>query len=223
MKTIKYLIYTIMLLLLCISNTYAACTEEEIKEFKKIEDQYTVKYEFDKTSKTYTIYFNTYQPDKYRFQIYSEKKIECTKLDENISKCINFPPEEYDVEIYGVTSTCKDVLKTITLDLPQYNKYSDDPLCEGIEEFVLCNPTYKKEIDYETFVSRVETYKKTKEKQEKLENNDNQNENNNFLDKILDYVKNNLVQIIIIVVFVILLIITTIITAKSIRKSRRLE
>lgn len=221
MKKIKYQIFTIMLFLMCITNTYATCTKEEIENFKKIEDEYTVKYEFDKNTKTYTIYFKTPEPEKYRFQIYSEKKLECTKPEDNVSKCINFPPEEYDVEIIGATNSCKDVLKTINLKLPEYNKFSDDPLCKGIEEFVLCNPTYNKEIDYETFVSRVNTYKKTKHKTETQLNNEQ--EEDTFFQNVLEYIKENLVQIIIILTFTILLTITIIITAKSMRKSRRLE
>lgn len=221
MEKIKYSIFTIMLFLMFIANTYAACTEEEKNQFKKVEENYTVKYEFDKVTKTYTIYFKTPNPEKYRFQIYSEKKLECTKIEDNMSKCINFPPDEYDIEIIGTTNTCTEALKTINLKLPEYNKLSDDPLCKGIEEFVLCSPTYNKEIDYETFVSRVKTYKKTKEKKEPQENN--VVEENTFFENILEYIKENLVQIIIILAFTILLTITMIITAKSMRKSRRLE
>lgn len=223
MKKNKYIILTLTLFLLNIQTTYAACTQEEIDAFKKIEDEYTVKYEFDKTSKTYTMYFNTPKPEKYRFQIYSEVQVNCTNTEGNTKKCINFPAGPYDIEVIGVTNTCNDVLKQITLELPEYNKLSEDELCKGIEEFVLCSPTYDKEIDYDTFVSRVNTYKKTKEKEEKNKVGDEEPEDETIADKVLYYVKNNLVQIIIISVFIVLVIITTIITAKSIRKSRRLE
>ena len=49
----KYLILTTMLSLLCINKTYAACTQQEINDFKKIEDEYKITYKFDKETKTY--------------------------------------------------------------------------------------------------------------------------------------------------------------------------
>ena len=122
-----------------------------------------------------------------------------------------------------MTETCDDVLKTTILKLPKYNKYSEDPLCEGIEEFDLCNSTYDKEIDYDTFVSRVETYKRTKNKNENINNDNDTGNNNKLLNNMKTYIEENLIQIIIVTVFIILVVITTIITAKSIRKSRRLE
>jgi len=223
MKKNKYIIAALMLFLINIQNTYAACTQEEIDAFKKVEDEYTVKYEFDTSSKRYTMYFNTPEPEKYRFKIYSSKTLECTEISDITKKCIKFPSGTYDIEIVGVTNTCNDVLKLIALTLPKYNKLSEDELCKGIEEFVLCNPTYEKEIDYETFVSRVTTYKKTKEKESQNTVDTEEPEKDKNTDKIINYIKDNLVQIIIIATFVILVIITTIITAKSIRKSRRLE
>lgn len=224
MKIYKKTIFTTILFLTCLTNTHAACTQEEINEFKKIEDQYTVKYEFNKTNKKYDIYFVGSQPEKYFYQIYSDIKINCHRINETTKKCIDFPSDIYDIEIIGLTNTCDDVLKTIQITLPEYNKYSEDPLCEGIEEFVLCNPTYAKKIDYDTFVSRVKTYKRTKEKnkqQEMIEKNDN--EKNETIEIIQKYIKEHIVSIIIIIIFVVLIIITIIVTAKSIRKSRRLE
>ena len=65
MKIKRYTTITLILFLLGISNIYASCTQEEINNFKKVEDEYTVKYEFDKTTKTYTIYFKMPNSDKY--------------------------------------------------------------------------------------------------------------------------------------------------------------
>ena len=218
MKIYKKLIFTTILFLTCITNTYAACTQEEINEFKKIEDKYTIKYEFNKDTKDYTLYFLNYEPNKYSYFIETGEKMNCIVLDEERTKCSGIKPNKYNIEILGITSTCDEVLKTITLNLKEYNNYSEDPLCEGIEEFVLCQPTYDKDIDYDTFVSRVNTYKKSKAKKEVNNQQEETKEN-----KAIEYIKENIFQIIIIIIFVILVLITTIITMKTIRKSRRLE
>ena len=221
MKKKTYAILTLILSLLCINKTYAACTQEEINEFKRIEDKYKVKYEIDKSTKKYHLYFERSKPNIYDYIIYTDEKIECEDINSTITKCSYFEAGEYELEILGQTETCKDSFKKITLNLPKYNKYSEDPLCQGIEEFVLCSPIYDKDIDYETFASRVETYKRTKK--EKKEPNEERKQEENKIDVVLEYVKQNLFQIIIIIVFVVLLITTIIITAKSIGKSRRLE
>ena len=134
-----------------------------------------------------------------------------------IAQCYNCKPQKYDIYIIGQTEQFDDILKAITLNLP-YNSLSEDPICEGIEEFVLCQPTYSKEIDYDTFVSRVNTYKKSKVTQSSSNNNNSNKEN-----ELITYIKENLLTIITISIFIILVIITIILTARSIKKSRRLE
>ena len=214
----KYLILTAMLSLLCINKTYAACTQEEINEFKKIEDEYKITYEFNLSTKDYTVTFNGINIQKYEYHFDTKLNLKnYVSSTENSVTFSNIKPGEYANEIYGTTKECNSLLKKINLKLAKYNKYYGNPLCEGIEEFVLCQPTYDKEIDKETFESRVNTYKKMK--------NDNQETPNVETEEneILSYIKDNLVQIIIVTIFVILVIITTIVTAKSIKKSRRLE
>ena len=220
MNKFKYIILALTIFVFNIHSISADCTEEALKEFKGVKDEYTVKYEFNKSTQNYTIYFNAPLPEKFYYQIYTDMQLDCSAEDNKTLKCINFPSGNYEVVVSGITEECNDSLKTIKLKLPKYNEYSEDPLCEGIEDFVLCSPTYSKDIDYESFVSRVNTYKKGLEKQEEPEPEE---PDQTIIDTTIEYVKNNLVSIIIVIAFIILLIITIIITAKSIRKSRRLE
>ena len=219
----KYIAFSMMLSLLCMNNVYADCTQETINEFKKIKDEYKVTYKFNKDSKDYTLLFDNPSPDLFDYVIYIPGKIKCedTNTTRTESACYNIPIDEYKIEVVGITETCKDVFKTITLKLPKYNNYSEDPLCEGIEEFVLCQPTYDKEIDYDTFVSRVNTYKTTKNK-EKVDESKNEKEIST-IGKIIEYIQENIVNAIIITIFIVLLIISVIVLYDSSKKSRRLE
>lgn len=221
MKKHKFLLSILSLSLFIPSTTYADCTKEEIDNFKQIEDEYKVTYEFDKDTKLYTLTFYSPEPDIYDFTSpYSSIYSNCEIINENTAKCSNIQSNEYNFEIIGMTDSCNITLKKIKITLSKYNTYSEDPLCEGIEEFVLCQPTYDKDIDYETFVSRVNSYKKNHPTKEVT---DEQKEETKEQNKIVKYIQDNLFQIIIIVVFVTLVIITIILTAKSIKKSRRLE
>lgn len=219
----KYIAFPLMLSLLCINNVYADCIQEEIDEFKKIKDDYKVTYKFNKETKDYTLLFDNPSPDLFDYIIYIEGNIKCEDINQTRteSACYNIPIDEYKIEVVGITESCKDVFKTIALKLPKYNNYSEDPICEGIEEFVLCQPTYDKEIDYDTFVSRVNTYKKSKNK-ENIDEPTTKKEANS-IEKIVQYIQENLINVIIITVFIILITISIIVTYKSSKKSWRLE
>lgn len=220
MQKTKYLILINLLFFLSLENIYADCTKEEEKEFKRIKDNYTVKYEFDKTTKTYTLHFNN--PDKTRFgyMLYVVGDLNCT-VDDTITTCPDFESGDYIFDIVGKTATCDDTLKTINLHLPRYNAYSEDPLCQGLEDFYLCDPTYEKDIDRETFESRIANYKKQLEKEEQAK--PQEEKTNETIARIKKFITNNLISIIVITIFIILLTITIIMTIKSSRKSRWLE
>lgn len=217
MKKKKKILLTIISFIAFTSKTYAECTNEEVNAFKKISNEYKVTYEMNTESKLYNLTFYDPAPDKYTFVINGATDGDFIIHDNNNYQYLGLSPGEYTVTIEGVTNTCKDVLKTINLSLPKYNKYTEDPLCKGIEEFVLCQSTYDKDIDYETFKQRVEVYKKTK-----TENNiktDDINKNN----AIVNYFKNNIGQISLITISLVLVIIVITLIAKRQKKSRRLE
>lgn len=217
MKKKKKILLTIISFIAFTSKTYAECTNEEVNAFKKISNEYKVTYEMNTESKLYNLTFYDPAPDKYTFVINGATDGDFSIHDNNNYQYLGLSPGEYTVTIEGVTNTCKDVLKTINLILPKYNKYTEDPLCKGIEEFVLCQSTYDKDIDYETFKQRVEVYKKTK-----TENNiktDDINKNN----AIVNYFKNNIGQISLFTISLVLVIIVITLIAKRQKKSRRLE
>lgn len=218
----KFLLSLISLSLFIPTTTYADCTKEEIDNFKEIQDEYKVTYEFDKETKLYVL--TLYIPNSSTYDFISDKEelfSKCETIKEKKVNCNNIEPGEYNFGIIGVTSSCNNVLKRIKVTLPKYNKYAEDKLCEGIEDFVLCQPTYDKSIDYDTFVSRIETYKKNHQGDNK--NDEIIEEKKESPNKIIQYIQENIIQIIIIIIFIVMVIITIILTAKSIKKSRRLE
>lgn len=223
MKRNNKLLLIITILLFIPSTIYANCTKEELAKFNRIEDGYKITYEFKNETKLYTLKVYSPKPELYDFannKLFSN----CSEIDSTTVECTNVKPGEYELDIVGLTDTCNGTLKKVKLSLPKYNKYSENSMCRGIEEFVLCQPTYDKDIDYETFVSRVQTYKKSLEnKQEEITPEEKTKPKVTESNKIIEYLKENLIQVIIIGVFIIMVIITIILTAKSIKKSRRLE
>ena len=221
----RYLTLTLALSLIGMNKSYAACTQEQLDAFKLVEKEYKITYELNHQTKLYNVIFHRDINKNYTYAIDSNmNKNENIYVTDNVITYKNISPGEYTIEIIDTDDSCKDAYKTITIKVPRYNKYSEDQLCEGIEEFYLCQENYEKEIDRETFESRVNTYKIKKEKddnkQEEIETN---KEYDKGLLEIIEYIQENLTQVIIITVFIILIIITTIVTVKQSRKSRRLE
>ena len=239
MKKTRYFILFLFTFLLISPKVYAACTETELKQFKEIENKFTVTYTYNANDQNVIKLYNP-DPENYEYRVIAEENknpnITFNRINDNTYEATGNIDVEYKVIVVNKKASCDDMLKTFTISPPPENGYSDDPLCEGIEEFILCQEGYNKPVTREDFESRVEAYKESIQKDNDINtsgNNDSssndENSNNNktdsesIINKITSYIKENLVQVIIIIIFIILLIVTAIISIKSAIKSRRLE
>lgn len=216
-------IITIILVSLIINTNiiYAECTIEEQEYYKSIEDKYQTTYVFDKESRTYTMTL-TYGDISTFTYIIDNSAIEYANIESYDDRMVisNLIPGKYGIYVVGTTDSCDDLFKTEEITLPEYNQYAYDPVCEGIEEFVLCSPTYDKELDYDIFISRVNSYKKNKANQDKTDNNTEEKPT------IKEWFKDNYMYFIYAIIgIVVLLIIALIIKViyNHERKRRRLE
>ena len=217
----KIIMITLVSLIVNTNIIYAECTSKDTDYFKSIEDKYQTTYEFNKDTKTYTISLTYEDTSSFTYRIdgsgIDDKNI---KFSDNKLLIDNLNSGQYTIYVIGASDSCNDVFKKETITLPQYNQYAYDPACEGIEEFALCSPTYDKELDYNTFISRVNSYKKSKTNNDKPDNNVEEK------NTILEWLKNNYFYIIYAVIGIVVLLII-ILTIKAIynneRKRRRLE
>lgn len=236
MKKSKYIITAILLSLILCNQVHAACSQEQIKEFNKVAGKYKVTYEYDEKTEIYTVTFHNPNPALYDYQIRDlTGKATCRSSGTNIICTGKNLDTQLEYSVIGMTTSCNQELKSGTFEVEKeednqntYNKFSESELCEGIEEFVLCQKDYNKELTEEEFISRVESYKKQLEESKNKPNQQEQNNNDNkqkkdILADIINYLKNHITETIIVIVFIIIFTISTILTVKSIRKSRRLE
>ena len=65
---------------------------------------------------------------------------------------------------------CMDeLLLTQYVTLPVYNKFSTDPLCDGLDNYNLCYTFIDTDLTYDEFKEKIEAYKKKKPEEEKKE------------------------------------------------------
>lgn len=222
----KYLVFLLMLFILFSSKAYASCTESELKEFNDLESKIKATYYIENNQYIFKIYNPA--PTLFKYDIYSTARIQCEVIDDNNMTCVSADEIKYDIIVIG--KNCKDTVEAP--EVKKYNKFSESELCNGIEEFALCQPDYEKEITEEEFKSRVETYKKSLTKGDNSKDTSNESKNDNskndeekvsIFDKIINYINSHLVIIIAISIFVILATVAIILKVKSFKKSRRLE
>lgn len=143
-------------------NVSASCNYSEVVRLKKIANNLTTSYNYvtSENSVVFNIIISNLHQDIYLYDVYSDKDYYYDNSSEiNIG---GFNP--------GVTArflvksnfgNCKgETISTTYVNLPNYNSYWNDPLCEGISEFSLCQKWTTSAINtYAAFKSEVIAYK----------------------------------------------------------------
>lgn len=127
------------------------------------------------------------------------------------------------ITITGVESGIKKIgvyyrkyvtlVKTISVNIPKYNYYSERIECEGIsgEELDVCGKWYEYELNESTFLYKVNKYK---ESQEKLEEEKEKNKFSIFFNNIVDFLLDYYIYIIIVIVSIALITLFIVIRKK---------
>ncbi|MDD3392793.1 MAG: hypothetical protein PHE54_04565 [Bacilli bacterium] len=72
----------------------------------------------------------------------------------------------YLFEVYTDIEDCEDeLLHVFYVNVPYYNPYYQDELCDGIEEYSMCQKWMSYKVDYEKFKTNIAIYKKTSEEE----------------------------------------------------------
>ena len=229
MPKLRKILFTLLLVTIPF-YVYADC-ESDKKEFERIESQFKVSYEYNANNDSFTITLYNPQYNKYSYLFYDFEAYEKDINTNGATKTIKIKGYKKTEFKYWISKekNCKS-LKNETITLKKPNKYANSDLCDGYEDFVLCQEDYEKEIDQETFESRLETYKQSLEKEKEIEIQEKEEKKekekitfSQIIDKIIDFIEENLTTIIIVIVFLIILTVSTILMVKSYIKSRRLE
>lgn len=149
------------------------------------ESEFVGKYDYFKISimnlneKFYIEVTNDYNKDKLTFN-YNDSKDGVVTFDwKNIDEITKFT-----VKIYASDKTgCRgELYRTYTITTPRINVYHGRAICEGIEEYYLCQKYVNyDEVDYNTFMERTSNYIKSLEEK-------NKSDEDSWLDKTGNFV-----------------------------------
>ncbi len=89
---------------------------------------------------------------------------------------------EYTIKVYATNQECsRTALRTIKEKTPRYNEYYSMGICDGLEDYYLCNEYVSFDIDYsfEEVADKIDSYVKGKIKEEE----EKKEQNKNFFEK----------------------------------------
>ena len=207
MKKILYVIIFIMCFTFKINDIYADELDKILEPYKKEAEKVTARYQLD---------------ENYTDENGNKKNgifmIEISNLTENLKvKIDNGNFIEYSntkngtLTLNGIESGIKKIyiysvkaptfLRTITVNIPKYNYYSEREECNGIsgEELDVCDKWYKYELNETTFLKKINEYKKA---QEENKDNNNQSKIQIIFNNIVDFLKSYFIYIIFFIVIV---------------------
>lgn len=163
MRYLKYIVLIFSIFFLNIYNVFASCASEEINELKKQADNIKITYKhLGVIENEYGIYYNEFEvnvkniPDDFYILLLNDTvKLEPVNgiVTEFLSNGL------WNFNIYS--TKCDIKIDTIKVNIPRFNKYSLDPLCEGVDgkDFALCGKYYEYDVSYDDFVKRVKQYR----------------------------------------------------------------
>lgn len=228
MKKLKYILFTLLILFLYSSLALAECNNEEliVEQEKASNIKITYKHLGEVTKEDGSTIYNEFLVTARNVEegqyIHLSPLTNTNFITEDNEIKITLTTGKWEYNIYS--SKCDSIVKTINVNLPTFNMYSIDPLCEGIDgdDFALCSKYLNYEVSRETFEKKINEYKKNHSVSDNIQIDKSNFNIKDIMIKVLDFIsKNNLyIAGILLVILIILLII---IVNKKRKKRKILE
>lgn len=181
-KIIKIVLLTIILMLPI--KIMGACTVDDKVRYLTLSSNVTTSYDYveDNDKVTFSITIHNVHKDLVVKDNINNRSYSSNRNDLNNYTINNLKDGvNYSFDIYAKSGDCSyRLLNTLYVNLPKYNKYYKDSICDGASEFNLCQKWGETgNLDYETFKLKVEEYKK-KISIDKTENDETKKEESIF-------------------------------------------
>lgn len=193
----KHCIYIIMIFVLLLmpkmvyaDGLYGICDYKDLSDYRALANNVNITYSYDmvKGEPIFSITLTNLSEYMYVTDVYRNK----TYYNSNFTKENELTLTGYTnnqkvkLQIYTRDGGCSDqLLTTKYITIPAYNKFYSDEVCDGVEEYSLCQRWAAVSIDYDEFVAKVTEYKEKKFAREEAINFKNKE---TLLEKIFTFV-----------------------------------
>lgn len=154
-------IFLVFILLLVFGNSivYAdSCDNQDIARLRTLASYVDVTYDYIESEDLYSVTINGITNEL--FAIDKDRMIEYQYYNE-IDGNISFKVEAGNLSLDVYSNNCDTrPLKSISLNLPKFNKYSKEYNCEKFASYNLdfCDPWYQGELNDGIFIDKMESY-----------------------------------------------------------------
>lgn len=182
MKRVLYFVCLLLLFIVISTVSVKAeeCTYTELKELKQLAQKVQISYEYSEKSKVFNLSIYNLS-DKVvlgnSYYVYNTTMRNFESLTSG---------DERDFKLVGGSATnCKDeLLRTIKIRIPYYNRFYDSEQCKDLDKFTLCKKwTNTSNVTQEQFEKEIKEYLTKKEKK------------TSFIDDTVQFLKDNYIYI----------------------------
>ena len=183
------LIFMLLLLLFPLSCKALECTYAEQARLRKLASNIQTSYEYVESDGriTFNVTLSNMTNDLYiedgSGTYYYNGSSDITLNGYN-------PGTNIKYKIHANNDCIKNYLTIKYVNLPYFNKYYNDPLCEG-KNYALCNKWTKVSYEYDEFAKKIKEF----DNNTKSDNNEEKLENTDILDFIVSFVYENYLYI----------------------------
>ncbi|MDD3187513.1 MAG: hypothetical protein PHD02_03460 [Bacilli bacterium] len=182
----KLLIFFLILIIPMTVHASPYCDYNEYNEILKKAGNVNIMVDYKELedSAVFTITLYNIQADEYIVNNETGNKYYYADTNNGIISFNNITePKIYKFTIYSTLNQCDDsALATLYATVPTYNKYYKNKLCEGIEDYKLCQRWSTIDLTYEEFKSQIDSYKASK-----IEEADKDDTYKSIFDYMLDF------------------------------------
>lgn len=135
------------------------CSYQQQARLKGLASNINTSYDFvEKNNKaTFSITLTNLNPDLYIIDMTNNKTYEYTKDEIKINGYSSGQVVKY--QVYSNVEFCSNLLYTISVALPSYNPYYKESVCDGLNNYSLCERWTKHNLNKEQFIERVNQYR----------------------------------------------------------------
>lgn len=161
---VKHIIFTILLFLIMNVNVYAYCDRSDILRVKGEANRIEVDIKKLKTSEgkytgSFRVIINGLTSEMSIKDVNSDISYSYNDVISDVLTIDNITGTTLKLKVY-YDRCSSNLVRTIEYRLPVYNIYSENELCEGLnEEVTVCDPWYQGEVNEELIKEEVSKYK----------------------------------------------------------------
>ena len=209
MKKASYIFITIICLLIANKNVRSYSLEEELKPYKEEANEIVISFQYNEN---YVDSSGNKKNGMFNLKISNLTENLKIKIDNEDTFYYYKNTNNGELLFEGVESGIKKIhvysvrhpsfLKTITINIPKYNYYSEREECKeiGEENLDVCNKWYKYELNETTFLKKIKDYQKEQEEIKKEIKEISLIKQ--FFDNIVEFLKSYIVYIVVSIIII---------------------